>query len=215
MWLYHNINSSIFLNGNVFIWFSKKCRVSDFCMSEYVAPKSNIVYLSHQRIVMLIYVYVNTNLILNPLFLFYNFILKDGAFMNLEDIKPLKTLPVNKRGLDSHCKGVLTIVNSKKNGKRIEILESLSNELDLEDDIQIGVLGNGLVLSKSLPNVSQHFSLKTVGKKRVIYSSELVKEIIDVLNLSFEGRVSRTLRGIELEENQGVMLARVFEEGDC
>lgn len=131
--------------------------------------------------------------------------------MNLKKMTALKAVPTN-RNSNGKRKGVLVIVCSKKNGKRLEILEPLVNELKLETEVQFGIIDKGLVIGEKLPGITQKCSLKNSKNKKIVYSSALVEEIIEKLGLDFSNKVSQTLTGVELQEYEGKMIARVYED---
>lgn len=109
--------------------------------------------------------------------------------------------------------GYITIVNSKKNGKRIELLNKLTDVINFNDSVKIGFLENELVIVPTDANVELPiFKLKKVGTKMVIYSASLVQEIAEVLQLDFSKRVSYTISNAENDEAFGV--DAVFVKGD-
>lgn len=124
-------------------------------------------------------------------------------------VVPQTLLPVSKKG-----NGVLTIVNSKKNGKRIEFLESLYKIFHIEDVVKLGFYENSLLIAPVTAELSLPiYHLKDVGKKKVLYSAGLVTEIADVLGLDFSERVSMTLSNVEVEDAFGTEVAFVSAEG--
>lgn len=97
--------------------------------------------------------------------------------------------------------GYITIVNSKKNGKRIELLNKLTDVINFNDSVKIGFLENELVIVPTDANVELPiFKFKKVGTKKVIYSASLVQEIAKVLQLDFSERVSYTISNAEIDE---------------
>lgn len=109
--------------------------------------------------------------------------------------------------------GYITIVNSKKNGKRIELLNKLTDVINFNDSVKIGFLENELVIVPTDANVELPiFKFKKVGTKKVIYSASLVQEIAEVLQLDFSKRVSYTISNAEIDEAFGV--DAVFVKGD-
>lgn len=109
--------------------------------------------------------------------------------------------------------GYITIVNSKKNGKRIELLNKLTDVINFNDSVKIGFLENELVIVPTDANVELPiFKFKKVGRKKVIYSASLVQEIAEVLQLDFSERVCYTISNAEIDEAFGV--DAVFVKGD-
>ena len=78
------------------------------------------------------------------------------------DTKNFQPLNLEETGNKKHGgrKGVLTLICSKKNGKRLMISKELAETLGLTDTVKIGFIGNKLVLGKHLPGDSNEFSLK-------------------------------------------------------
>ncbi len=132
--------------------------------------------------------------------------------MNLDKLNAVKSEKTSRNNSKRKGQGVLTLVYSKKNGKRIVIRPSLVEALKLDSIVQLGFIDKSLVIGEQLPGISQDFSLKNSDKNKVIYSAPLVKEIIEELELNFDSRVSLTLTGVELEEYEGKMIARVYED---
>ena len=129
---------------------------------------------------------------------------------NLEGLRAPKNTQNLKK---TDGQGQITIVNSRKNGKRIELLKPLTDLMEIEDEVKIGFMENTLILFPANAKVTLHiFSLKKVGTKKVIYSASLVQEIAEVLQLDFSERVSYTISNAEIDEAFGV--DAVFVKGD-
>lgn len=109
--------------------------------------------------------------------------------INFTNFNPVTITKANKKG---GRKGSLTIICSLKNGKRLMISEELANTLQLTDSVKIGFINDTLVLGKHLPGEHNTFMLKKLGKKYVIYSSELIMTIAEKQKISFENKVSYT-----------------------
>lgn len=104
--------------------------------------------------------------------------------------------------------GVITIVNSQKNGKRVEILEPLYQVLNFGDCIKLGFYENTILVAPEKANLQLPvYHLKKVGKKKVLYSSGLVAEIAGTLGLDFSEKVSITLNNVEVENYCDVDIA--------
>lgn len=108
--------------------------------------------------------------------------------------------------------GQVSIICSKKNGKRVEILPTLCEELKIEDAVAIAYYDKGIAISVNI--ISDDFvEYKTKGdKKKIIYSTKLVEEISNHLGLDFTNRVSITLCNVILEEEEGIVVALVSME---
>lgn len=62
---------------------------------------------------------------------------------DLSKIYAPKAVQTEKNGKGE---GYITIVNSKKNGKRIELLNRLTDIINFNDSIKVGFLGNEFVI---------------------------------------------------------------------
>ncbi len=104
--------------------------------------------------------------------------------------------------------GVITIVNSKKNGRRIEFLPQLCELLSIDEDVQLAFDENSLVV---IPMTEEPeypvFQLKKSGNKKVIYNTALVEEIIKQLKLDYSNCVSKTLDNVKIENWDEVDIA--------
>ncbi|WP_418539319.1 hypothetical protein [Massilistercora timonensis] len=131
------------------------------------------------------------------------------------DTKNFQPLNLEETGNKKHGgrKGVLTLICSKKNGKRLMISKELAETLGLTDTVKIGFIGNKLVLGKHLPGDSNEFSLKKQGKKLVVYSAEVVQKIVKTLDLEFNGKVSKTWYKPLLDEHDNSPVAILEAEG--
>lgn len=130
------------------------------------------------------------------------------------DTKNFQPLNVEETGNKKHGgrKGVLTLICSK-NGNRLMISKELAETLGLTDTVKIGFIGNKLVLGKHLPGDSNEFSLKKQGKKLVVYSAEVVQKIVKILDLEFNGKVSKTWYKPLLDEYDNSPVAILEAEG--
>ena len=131
------------------------------------------------------------------------------------DTKNFQPLNLEETGNKKHGgrKGVLTLICSKKNGKRLMISKELAETLGLTDTVKIGFIGSKLVLGKHLPGDSNEFSLKKQGKKLVVYSAEVVQKIVKTLDLEFNGKVSKTWYKPLLDEHDNSPVAILEAEG--
>ncbi len=119
----------------------------------------------------------------------------------------------NKAG--TRKKGLLTLVNSRKNGKRLMLSQQLEEMLELPDDnIELGFMETALVLGRKLPKVEKSFELKHQGKKAVIYSAKAVREIAQHQKIDFTDRVSHTWYKPIVEEFEGDPIIMFEREGE-
>lgn len=119
------------------------------------------------------------------------------------------------RRRNSKNPGIVTIVNCDKS-KRIELSTLLVSELHIENSIQIGFAGNVLVIRACDSMEKNAFILKKHGKKKVLYSSDAVRQIVEQLGLDFKNKVSLTFYDVELVtyENQTVAKFKTEESDD-
>ena len=134
--------------------------------------------------------------------------------MDLHDFVPLDVADKEKKK-GGGKKSALTMICSKKNGKRLLLSAEVVETLDLGDEriVRMGFKGKKLVMSKKLPGESNYFSLKKSGKKFAIYSAEAVNEISRVQQLLFDDRVSFTWYEPEVDELDGVPVVLFAPEG--
>lgn len=102
--------------------------------------------------------------------------------------------------------GVLTIVNSEKNGKRVVFSETFIETMELEDTVNMGFEGNRLLVAKNVAEEG-HYRLCKRGKKAVVYSAKLVGKITELMELDFSHRVSYTFFDVDVTEFQGHQVA--------
>ena len=105
--------------------------------------------------------------------------------------------------------GVLTIVNSKKNGKRLSFAAEVIKELQVEEDVQIAFVGEGIAILPPSELELEQFKLKKDGSKYIIYSSPLVQEITKVYNLDYSNRTSITFPKAKYKKEGGNKFAYI------
>ena len=122
--------------------------------------------------------------------------------------QPPKAIPSARKHKKNS--GVLTIVKSKKNGKRIEFPPNFCEQLGIDKKVQLAFDGNALVV---IPETDKPeypvYDLKDNGRKKVLYNAALVEEIVEQLNLDYGTCVSKTLNDVRLEEWGEVQIAIV------
>ena len=89
-------------------------------------------------------------------------------------------------------KGSLSLVNTKKNGKRLMFSEELLNCLEIDDEVQIGFLEDNILV---------------VGNKKVIYFKEIVEMIAEKQGISFENRTTHTWYEPTIETYEDKLIA--------
>jgi hypothetical protein len=123
---------------------------------------------------------------------------------SIDDLIPVKTKVV-KRMIGEP--GVITIINSKKNGKRIIFASAVMDKLGNPSKLQIVFWQNGIVVGAMLPKADQFFPVKESGNKGIVYSGGLVQEITSKFNLDFSERVSITFPKVAYKDMDDQTLA--------
>ncbi len=127
-------------------------------------------------------------------------------FLNISDFEDVETKPASKCTWDP---GILTIINSKGNGKRISIANQVWDKFQKTDKLQVICYRNGIAIGKEVPNSTKFFNVKKSGAKGVIYSYGLVDEITRKFNLDFSNRVSITFQKVVFKQVKGYNLAMI------
>ena len=120
-------------------------------------------------------------------------------------------------------RGAITIVNAegKNNGNRIMFSKELEKDLELNNEVQIAIAkdGSSLMLGAMFDEEQTTYKLRRLKKgnsnsRLVLYNKKVVEEITEKMNLQFEDKVSITFYGIEYEETDNGLIAKVWEDGD-
>lgn len=88
--------------------------------------------------------------------------------------------------------GLVTIVNSKKCGKRVELLEKILTGLNNPAKVEIAFNDKEIAIGEDLNKSGTKFNLKKSGKKAIIYSANLVTNLTKSFNLDYSNRTSIT-----------------------
>ena len=123
---------------------------------------------------------------------------------NFEHIKSAISKPNLKASSDS---GVISVIFSSKNGRRVTFPDSVLARLNNPSSLSFGFDGNRLVVGEKNEKLSDEFPVKIQGRKRIIYSASLVQEISKEFNLDFSGRVSLTFHHVEYITHKDPILA--------
>lgn len=97
--------------------------------------------------------------------------------------------------------GVVSIVNSKENGKRITLSKECWEKINKVSNVQVAFSDTQIAISEELPDNEHYFHVRTYGAKGVIYSKDLVEEITELFALDFSDKVSITLYEVEYVKN--------------
>lgn len=112
-------------------------------------------------------------------------------------------IPADKsvtRGGKNRKKGSLTIINSANNGRRLIISEDVVEILKLKETVKIGFIGKQLLLGTTLPGEKNEYELRKQGKKKVVYSAELISLITEYQGINFANAVSHTWYSPSVDE---------------
>lgn len=123
---------------------------------------------------------------------------------DLSDFKP-STCQDTKRIKGT---GGLSIVYSG-NGKRVAINQGMSEQLGHPTSLQIGMNDHILAIGESLGDTHTDYTLTEQGNYRIIYNSELVKDLIDYYALDFSNRTSRTFPILDVQDVDGSVVVYI------
>lgn len=130
--------------------------------------------------------------------------IQDSVIDNFERIKSAISKPNLKASSDS---GVISVIFSSKNGRRVTFPDSVLARLNNPSSLSFGFDGNRLVVGEKNEKLSDEFPVKIQGRKRIIYSASLVQEITKEFNLDFTGRVSLTFHQVEYITHKDQIIA--------
>lgn len=91
--------------------------------------------------------------------------------------------------------GVLSIINSEKNGKRVSLSKEVKEWLGIEaeDTVQVCFLKDAIAIGTDISKDEKRYKVSESKNKAMLYSTPLVREICKNFGLEFEdGKVSQT-----------------------
>lgn len=103
--------------------------------------------------------------------------------------------------------GVMSVINSVKNGKRVSISREIMNKIGQLDSVQMGFMKNGIVIGQYLSDTNTSYQLRTQGAKKLIYSKGLVEQITDYFGIDFSNRTSITFHEATYQKLDGNIVA--------
>lgn len=106
--------------------------------------------------------------------------------------------------------GVMSIIYSPKNGKRITFAKDVMEKLNNPNQLLVLMNEEGILISENLSDHDNYFAVRKQGAKGVLYSSSLVKEIIDQFELDFSDKVSKTFHDVIYEESEQGKMALIY-----
>lgn len=120
-------------------------------------------------------------------------------------------------------KGAITIVNAerKNNGNRITFSKDIERDLKLDNEVQIAIAedGSSLMIGAMFDEKQITYKLRRLKKgnsnsRLVLYNKKVVEEITEKMNLNFDETISITFYGIEYEETDNGLIAKVWKDGE-
>lgn len=124
--------------------------------------------------------------------------------LDLDSFIPAVTSSFNNRSEE----GVLSVVNSK-NGMQLRFAKEFHNSLGSPENFQIGYSDTELAVGKDLGQHFTSYPLKDNGLKKIIYSSELVKQITEIYDLDFSDRTCITFSEVTYHQVRGNTVALI------
>lgn len=127
----------------------------------------------------------------------------EEAEFNIDDLIPCVTKTVTR----IPEAGVMSVVNSAKNGTRIVISQQVQHTLQEPSSVQVGFIEDGMVLGAHIGDEYTSFNLRKHGAKRVIYNKGLVEQITNHFGLDFTNRTSITFHSVSYKKLNGQTIA--------
>jgi len=104
--------------------------------------------------------------------------------------------------------GVLSVVNSEKNGKRVSLPRSVMERLNNPKTLQFAFTDEEIAVGERLSGDNATFTPRRDKEGRaLIYAANLVREITEHFGLDFTNRVSITFHDVEYHEVDGYPFA--------
>lgn len=108
---------------------------------------------------------------------------------------------VNFQGMRSggNKKLSLSIVNSKKNGKRVTLSDTLFCALGQPEEVAVLFKGRSLAIGAELPSATKTYKFSPSKDTHVIYNTDLILAISEAFSLDFNVRCSITFTEVTLD----------------
>ena len=113
---------------------------------------------------------------------------------NLENFKASKS---KQKSVIRSNQGVVTIINTEKNGKRIVFLKDVMDKLGNPPKILISCSDNAIAVGERLPDNQNFLSIKYSKTKGTIYSAGIVNELTEMYQLDFSNKTSITFSEVK------------------
>ncbi|MTV49617.1 hypothetical protein GJ688_11575 [Heliobacillus mobilis] len=105
--------------------------------------------------------------------------------------------------------GVLSVINTKKNGKRITLSSELMARLNDPETVQFAFREDQIAIAEKLPNNETSFGLKRCGSRSIVYAAKLVEEVTQRFQIDFCERTTYTFQDVIFTEFDGYPVAVV------
>lgn len=122
----------------------------------------------------------------------------------LVNLRPAKSTSVSR---DLGEAGILSIINSKGNGKRVSLSAQLLENIENPEHVQIGFTHTELVVGEIIPDSIGVFKVKEFRNKGMLYAGGLVEEITSEFSLNFSDRTSLTFHVVTYRIFRGKPIA--------
>lgn len=128
-----------------------------------------------------------------------------------KNFKPSRAIQIPRKY--SGDVGFVTIINSTKNGRRVEFRKEIVEKIGVTNTIAVSYDGDTVAFYKpSMDSDTIIFNVSESNGRAVVYSYQLVEELAEFFNLDFTTRVCHTISdgGFDVfeEENQPVMFIK-------
>lgn len=133
----------------------------------------------------------------------------DLDFIDLSEFMPVKSTSKAKASTEA---GVITIINSKKNGKRIILAKELVQKIKANGAINIVLANDAIVIASADAAIGNEFPFKVSGNKVIIYATDLINEITDHYDLDFSNCVSKTFHRVKYSKTLTHKVAMITVE---
>lgn len=125
---------------------------------------------------------------------------------NLENFKASKS---KQKSTTRSNQGAITIVNTKKNGKRIVFSKNILDELGNPPKILISCSDKEIAIGERLHDNENYLNIKYYKSKGILYSSGIVNELTEIYKLDFSNRTSITFSEVKYTTYENYMVAVV------
>lgn len=128
----------------------------------------------------------------------------DSSDIDLSAFRPATS---TSKGKGSAAPGVMSVVNSARNGKRVTFPQAVMERLNNPETLQFAFADDKIAVAERLPGNEVSFNIKRGKGRAIIYAAGLVREIAEQFDLDFTSRVSITFYDVEYHEVEGYPVA--------